>query len=315
MTGPLLQSSGEFCRGDESGLVCLLPSLLSVCNLNQQSPLVHCEFIHLLVRSIQLVCVNYRTLFVRSARLTRVWPAQRGVLRTTRHTPRDRVPMLRGPGTSRLGIRAASARAVSTRARPHNELLQAYSPPAWVGGMQLDAPTKRLQLGHLPTPMHRWDLPRARAEVWIKRDDCTGCELSGNKVRKLEFLLAAALESGCEAVVTVGGIQSNHCRATAAAARRVGLEPHLILRVEDGEETQDPGLVGNLLINRMVGARMHLVSASEFEAVGGWELCQRLQRRLAAEGRTAYAFPSGGSSALGTWGYVEAVRQMRSQTP
>ena len=80
--------------------------------------------------------------------------------------------------------------------------------------------------------------------MWIKRDDCTGCELSGNKVRKLEFLLAEALAGGHDCVITVGGIQSNHCRATAAAARRVGLEPHIILRTAAPDA--DPGLVGNL---------------------------------------------------------------------
>ena len=91
-------------------------------------------------------------------------------------------------------------------------------------------------------------------EVWIKRDDCTGCELSGNKIRKLEFLLAEALEGGFDSVITVGGIQSNHCRATAAAARRVGLEPHIILR-SDAPDVNSAGLVGNLMIDRMVGAQ------------------------------------------------------------
>ena len=89
-------------------------------------------------------------------------------------------------------------------------------------------------------------------QVWIKRDDCTGCELSGNKVRKLEFLLAEALAAGADSVITVGGIQSNHCRATAAAARRVGLTRHIILRTAD--PATDPGLVGNLMVDRMVGA-------------------------------------------------------------
>ena len=107
----------------------------------------------------------------------------------------------------------------------------------------------------LPTPLHDWDLPgidRTQSQVWIKRDDISGCELSGNKVRKLEFLLAEALDEGCDCVITVGGIQSNHCRATAAAARRVGLTPHIILRTAD--PATDPGLVGNLMVDRMVGA-------------------------------------------------------------
>ena len=74
-----------------------------------------------------------------------------------------------------------------------------------------------MPFAHLPTPLHPWALPRTPSgtEVWIKRDDCTGCELSGNKIRKLEFLLAEAVETGCDSVITVGGIQSNHCRATS----------------------------------------------------------------------------------------------------
>ena len=217
-----------------------------------------------------------------------------------------------------IGGRAAlrgAARRSSSSSSSISCAIQPYTPPAWVDTVQLAAPSSRFRLGHLPTPLHAWGLPRVSedTEVWIKRDDCTGCELSGNKVRKLEFLLAAAVEQGCDSVITVGGIQSNHCRATAAAARRVGLEPHLILRVEDGEEQADPGLVGNLMLDRMVGARLHLVGGSDFARVGGWGLCERLQATLRAQGKRPYAFPSGGSDALGTWGYVEAVREMRAQ--
>ena len=110
---------------------------------------------------------------------------------------------------------------------------ECYEAPPWAPA-ELTPPAQRLRLAHLPTPIHKWaGLPgvdSSTTEVWIKRDDCTGCELSGNKIRKLEFLLAEALAAGCDSVITVGGIQSNHCRATAAAARRVGLTPHIILR-------------------------------------------------------------------------------------
>lgn len=128
--------------------------------------------------------------------------------------------------------------------------------------------------------------------MFIKRDDYTGSELSGNKVRKLEFLLAAALAGGCDCVVTVGSVQSNHCRATAAAARRVGLEPHLVLRGED------QGLVGNLMIDKLMGATLHF--GKDYETV-----VEELRQT-----RKPYAFPSGGSSALGTWGYVHAVTEI-----
>ena len=125
---------------------------------------------------------------------------------------------------------------------------QEYLVPLWVP-QGVVVPQRRLQLAHLPTPIHTWSVPRVSAatQVMIKRDDCSGCELSGNKVRKLEFLLAEAVWNGCDTVITVGGIQSNHCRASAAAARCCGLEPHIILRTPD-PDVDDPGLVGNLMV-------------------------------------------------------------------
>jgi 1-aminocyclopropane-1-carboxylate deaminase/D-cysteine desulfhydrase-like pyridoxal-dependent ACC family enzyme len=97
---------------------------------------------------------------------------------------------------------------------------------------------------------------------YIKRDDMTGgVDLGGNKIRKLEFLLADALANDYNSVVTIGGEQSNHCRATAAAARMVGLEPHLILRT-----TRDPSdlrYTGNILIDRMVGSKIYTCTPGE----------------------------------------------------
>lgn len=191
--------------------------------------------------------------------------------------------------------------------------LPAYTPPAWAPP-NLPAPPSRLRLAHLPTPLHRWPVPRVSedVEVWIKRDDMSGCELSGNKVRKLEFLLADAISKGCDSVITVGGIQSNHCRATAAAARRLGLEPHIVLRTSERTDS-DPGLAGNLLIDRLVGAKIHLIGDAEFAAKGGWKLVCAVKDELEEEGKRPYAFPSGGSNALGSWGYIEAVREIADQ--
>lgn len=89
-----------------------------------------------------------------------------------------------------------------------------------------------LLLLQLPTPIHRWNLPGLPngTELWIKRDDFTGMELSGNKVRKLEFLMAEAVDQHADTVITIGGIQSNHCRATATASNYLNLNSHLILR-------------------------------------------------------------------------------------
>ena len=132
-----------------------------------------------------------------------------------------------------------------------------WSPPAWADFP--GAPTRRYNLARTPTPVHRWHLPGTPdgCEVYIKRDDLTGMQLSGNKVRKLEFLLAEAMDEDADCVITIGGVQSNHCRATAVAARYLGLDSHLILRAPQSiAETGDPGLVGNLLVERGSEPRM-----------------------------------------------------------
>eukprot|EP00962_Isochrysis_galbana_P043196 scaffold16378_cov112-Isochrysis_galbana.AAC.5 len=189
-----------------------------------------------------------------------------------------------------------------------------FRPPSWA--QSLRAPSERIVLGHMPTPLMPWACPELQelGVRWvIKRDDMTGLELSGNKVRKLEFLMRDALAAGCDCVITIGGIQSNHCRATAAAARLVGLEPHLILRCPAGEVDGDPGLVGNLLLDRMLGATLHLVTIGEYATRGQAVLTAALAGRLAAQGRRPYVIPVGGSNALGTWGYLDAVEELRRQ--
>jgi D-cysteine desulfhydrase len=107
-----------------------------------------------------------------------------------------------------------------------------------------------LRLGHFPTPILPFSPPGLPEGVrmFIKRDDLSGMETSGNKIRKLEFLLAEALEQKADCIVTCGGIQSNHCRATAAVARMLGLDSYLLLRSNKPDE--DPGLVGNVLFDR-----------------------------------------------------------------
>ncbi len=186
----------------------------------------------------------------------------------------------------------------------------------------------------LPTPVHPWRLPGLppNVQVWIKRDDLTGMQLSGNKVRlpsaavqrpgtgrpplrkpqgrnndaptpthapiptarpvparpqvrKLEFLLADAKRQGADCVVTIGGIQSNHCRATAVAARYLGLEAHLLLRTSRQAVGADPGLEGNLLVDRMVGAHIHLVRAEGRLVAWGGRGRRRRGRRPAALGQ------------------------------
>jgi D-cysteine desulfhydrase family pyridoxal phosphate-dependent enzyme len=186
-----------------------------------------------------------------------------------------------------------------------------YTPPPWAAHLS-PLPASRVSLAMTPTPIQRFCVPGLPDDVqlFLKRDDLTGLELSGNKVRKLEFLLADALASGCDCVVTIGGVQSNHARATAVAAKLLGLDAHLILRTSAADVDDDPGLVGNLLVERLAGATLHMVSRAEYTRVGSAALVDTLGARLRAQGRKPYLIPVGGSDALGTWGYIECMREL-----
>ena len=164
----------------------------------------------------------------------------------------------------------------------------------------------------------------------VKRDDMSGgVELGGNKIRRIEFLLADALQTGCDCVVTIGGSdQSNQCRATAVASRMVGLEPHLILRTCDKKVDCNTklGYTGSLLYGRMAGARIHTVTKDEYTRIGSTALLDIVCNKLRSEGKKPYpipvrsqgktpdAPPAGGTkNAIGTWGYIEAARELKDQ--
>ncbi|XP_021292062.1 bifunctional D-cysteine desulfhydrase/1-aminocyclopropane-1-carboxylate deaminase, mitochondrial [Herrania umbratica] len=189
-----------------------------------------------------------------------------------------------------------------------------YSPPSWASHLK-PIPSHVFSLGHLPTPIHKWNLPNLpqNTEVWLKRDDLSGMQLSGNKVRKLEFLMAEAVAQGADCVITIGGIQSNHCRATAVAAKYLNLDCYLILRTSKVLVDQDPGLTGNLLVERFVGAHIQLISKEEYAQIGSVALTNVLKEKLLKEGRRPYVIPVGGSNSLGTWGYIEAMREIEQQ--
>ncbi|GAB5361438.1 hypothetical protein AAMO2058_000713300 [Amorphochlora amoebiformis] len=209
------------------------------------------------------------------------------------------------------------SRLLATRAdvRASMARLEPYTPPIWAESLS-PVPTMRVSLGQFPTPIHRWKPPGLEGvgvEMWVKRDDWSGMELGGNKVRKLEFLLAEAVSKNHDSVITIGGIQSNHARATAMGARLLGLEAHLILRTTKGLEDKDPGLVGNLLPERLAGAYVNLVTKSEYASHGSAKLLGIVEERLRSEGKNPYVIPVGGSNALGTWGYVEFVKELTTQ--
>ncbi|CAE8609936.1 unnamed protein product [Polarella glacialis] len=203
-----------------------------------------------------------------------------------------------------------------------------YTPPSWARAAFRTVPSERVRLtsacAERPTPVFPMrnlpGLPEG-VELFVKRDDYTGVELSGNKVRKLEFIFADALKMGADCVVTCGGAQSNHARATAIAARMLGLEPFLVLRLEEPHVSEataeaiaaDPPLVGNLLVDRLAGAQLRFVTKSEYSKHGSESLIQGLCNELQSQGRRPFAVPVGGSSGLGCWGYLEAVAEMRKQ--
>ncbi len=178
---------------------------------------------------------------------------------------------------------------------------------------------RRLHLAHTPTPIVQ---PRALAhalgiDLWVKRDDMTGGPEAGNKIRKLEFLLADALRKGADTVVTCGGLQSNHARATAIVAASLGLRCVLFLRVTNRSGAPpdlDPArlpLDGNVLLDRLVGAELRPIDAMTYRDRA--RVMQEAADELAAIGRRPYVIPEGGSNGLGSLGYVEAMAEVRRQ--
>lgn len=159
-------------------------------------------------------------------------------------------------------------------------------------------PTHRIPLGRFPTPIHPFKVPGLEDfDIWIKRDDLTSCDMSGNKVRKLEFLMAECLLGDYDSVITIGGLQSNHARATAVASKQLGLQPHLVLRTTAAVEDID--ITGNLLWNRMVGSKIYTVSPGTYARIGSNTLVERLSDQLKSTGAKPYGIPVGGSNALG----------------
>lgn len=170
---------------------------------------------------------------------------------------------------------------------------------------------KRLQLAQTPTPIEF--LPRLTEalggpDIWVKRDDLTGSVLSGNKIRKLEFSLAEALRQKADVIITAGGIQSNHCRATALCCAKLGLECHLVLR---GSQNGAPD--GNLLLDHLAGARFSFFPAEEYSTRQP-EIVDRLVADYAAQGKKCYWIPVGASNAIGSWGYIRAWQEIMAQS-
>lgn len=167
----------------------------------------------------------------------------------------------------------------------------------------------RLHFAHLPTPlepMANLSADFGGPRLWIKRDDCTGLAGGGNKTRKLEFLMADAVERGADTIITQGATQSNHVRQTVAIATKLGLASHVILEDRTGSEDQEYQHNGNVFLDRLLGAEISRVT-------GGTDMnaaMEDLAGQLRSEGRAPYVIPGGGSNAIGALGYVNAALEL-----
>ncbi len=170
----------------------------------------------------------------------------------------------------------------------------------------------RVRLAHLPTPLEA--LPRLSEHLdgpnlYIKRDDCTGLATGGNKTRKLEFLMAEALQEKADTIITQGAVQSNHARQTAAAAARLGMGCELLFenRVQDPDDAYLNS--GNVLLDRLLGANMHHYPKATDMNQAMSELAEELRRK----GKRPYIIPGGGSNPVGALGYVNCALELLAQ--
>jgi len=170
----------------------------------------------------------------------------------------------------------------------------------------------RVSLAHLPTPLEH--LPRLSKhlggpDIYVKRDDCTGLATGGNKTRKLEFSMAEAMQQGADTIVTVGAVQSNHVRQTAAAACKLGLKCEVLLehRVVDPSEPYSHS--GNVLLDKIFGANLR-------EYPGGTDFDQAMSEvadEVTASGGKPYLIPGGASNTVGALGYVNCAIELLDQ--
>ncbi|WP_432404737.1 D-cysteine desulfhydrase family protein [Wukongibacter sp. M2B1] len=167
-----------------------------------------------------------------------------------------------------------------------------------------------ITLANLPTKIEKLKSFSQKfygTDIYIKRDDYTGMEVSGNKVRKLEFTLKDALEKGCDSVITCGGIQSNHARATVVCATKLGLKSYLVLKGNDKEYNR-----GNHFIDRVLGAQVKFISDEEYKHNRN-EIMEAFKKELEAKGHKPYIMPEGASNGIGNFGYMKAFDEILEQ--
>ena len=170
----------------------------------------------------------------------------------------------------------------------------------------------RLHFAHLPTPlepMQRISKALGGPNLWIKRDDCTGLSSGGNKTRKLEFLMADAVERKADCIITQGATQSNHARQTCAIAGKLDLECHILLEDRTGYEDEAYTLNGNVLLDQLHGATISKRPAGTDMNQAMNDLAQSLRD----DGKHPYIIPGGGSNEIGALGYVNAAIELTTQ--
>lgn len=170
---------------------------------------------------------------------------------------------------------------------------------------------RRLALATLPTPLSRLTRLEAQlgggCQIWVKRDDLTGLEFSGNKIRKLEYIAAAAITEGFDTLVTEGTCQSNHCRATAAVCARLGLHARLLFR-----PLPPPEIQGNQFLDGLFGAEWRSYSREAYSPNRD-SIIEATLAELRAAGRRPRFTPAGASEPLGCFGYIRAAGELAAQ--
>lgn len=163
---------------------------------------------------------------------------------------------------------------------------------------------KKINLAHLPTPLET--LNYKGKSFLIKRDDYTGSDFMGNKIRKLEFLLYEAKKEKADIIFTCGGDQSNHSRATASAAARLGFKTRLFLWGNSRKRAD-----GNLFLDKMYDSEIFYMDKKDYSNVD--EIMTEERTKLVKKGKRVYVIPTGGSSTLGIWGYISFIDELRKQ--
>ena len=168
---------------------------------------------------------------------------------------------------------------------------------------------EKLTLANLPTKIEK--LERLSKEfgtnLYIKRDDHTGSEISGNKVRKLEYLAKDAQDNGYNLLITCGGIQSNHCRATVAVATKLGMKSAVLLRID-----AQPPVVGNYFLDKLMGADVKFCTRPEYSNSRA-EIMEAMAEEYRKQGYKPYVIPEGASNEIGTLGYYNCMNEIVEQ--